>query len=95
MSDKYLVHKTLDYPQRIGLWTLDEFLALFLPFFGGVIYGHIIIGIAISVVGWLGLKKAKAGRSISWIVHCCYWYLPSTLSGLRITPPSHCKILAG
>lgn len=95
MNERYRVLKTLDAPELIGLWTLDEFLALFIPFIWGVLNGHIIIGMGISLAGWFGLKKAKAGRSVSWIIHSCYWYLPSTVSGMKLTPPSHCRVLAG
>lgn len=95
MSDKYLVLKTLDAPELIGLWTLDEFLALFLPFIWGVLNGHFIIGLGVALAAWLAIKKAKAGRSVSWLIHCFYWYMPSTMTGLKITPPSHCRILAG
>ena len=24
-----------------------------------------------------------------------YWYLPAGFTGLRMTPPSHCRLLAG
>ncbi len=37
MSDKYFVPRRLDDPELIGLWTLDEFLGLAIPFAWGIL----------------------------------------------------------
>ncbi len=94
MSDRYIVPRHLDDPELIGLWTLDEFLAMIVPFGWGVVAGHIIIGLALAVVAWFGFRKAKAGRASTWVVHALYWYLPGFVS-MRLTPPSYCRLLAG
>lgn len=94
MSDKYLVPRHLDDPELIGLWTLDEFLAMAVPFIWGVLGKHIIIGLVLAVVAWWAFRKAKAGRASTWVFHACYWYLPG-LVALRVTPPSFCRLLAG
>jgi conjugal transfer pilus assembly protein TraL len=47
------------------------------------------------MAAWFGLRKAKAGRASSWVLHAAYWYLPSGFMGLKLTPPSHCRLLAG
>lgn len=95
MSQRYSIPRHLDDPELIGIWTLDEFLALIIPFAWGILNQHIIIGIVVAIAAWFGLRKAKGGRSPSWIIHLCYWYFPSSFSGLRATPPSHCRLLAG
>ena len=41
MSDKHIVPKHLDDPELIGLWTLDEFLAMIVPFSWGILTQHI------------------------------------------------------
>ena len=32
MADRYLLPRRLDDPELIGLWTIDEFLGLIIPF---------------------------------------------------------------
>jgi conjugal transfer pilus assembly protein TraL len=93
--DKYYIPSHLDDPELFGFWTLDEFLAMILPFFWGIIAGHIIIGIALGFVGWLACKKFKSGRSPSWIIHAIYWNMPDFIFSLKATPPSHFRRLVG
>ena len=85
----------LDDPELIGFWTLDEFLSIILPFAWGILSQHILIGISASVLAWWGLRKLKAGRAVSWIIHSAYWYLPGAFMGLKATPPSHLRLMAG
>jgi conjugal transfer pilus assembly protein TraL len=56
---------------------------------------HILIGMAAAFAGWWGLKKAKAGRAASWLLHLAYWHLPAGFTGLRATPPSYLRLMAG
>ena len=95
MVDKYQIPRRLDDPELIGLWTIDEFLALVIPFAWGILAQHIFLGIAIALSAWFALRKAKAGQATSWLLHAAYWYLPSGFVGLKLTPPSHCRLLAG
>ena len=44
-ADKYVIPTHLDDPELIGLWTLDEFLAMVLPFIWGILSQHILIGV--------------------------------------------------
>jgi conjugal transfer pilus assembly protein TraL len=71
MADKYAIPARLDDPELIGLWTLDEFIAMVLPFIWGVLTQHILIGIILGFGCWWGLRKAKAGRAASWLLHLC------------------------
>ena len=95
MSDKYFVPRRLDDPELIGLWTLDEFLGLAIPFAWGILSQHILLGVPLSFGAWWVLRKAKAGRASSWVVHAAYWYLGESFVRLKATPPSHCRRLAG
>ncbi len=95
MSDKYLVPRRLDDPELIGLWTIDEFVVMIIPFAWGILSQHIIIGILLAAGSWFALRKAKSGRATSWLLHAAYWYLPGTFIRLKLTPPSHCRLLAG
>lgn len=95
MSDRYVIPRHLDAPQLIGLWTVDEFLGMFIPFTWGVLSQHIFLGIVLAFGAWFGLRKAKAGQASSWVMHATYWYMPGTFIGLKLTPPSYCRLLAG
>ena len=94
-QDKCVVPAHLDDPELIGLWTLDEFLAMVIPFAWGILSQHIFIGIALAGAGWWGMRKAKAGRAGSWLLHLAYWHLPAGFTGLRATPPSYLRLMAG
>ena len=95
MADKFQVPQRLDDPELIGLWTIDEFVAMVVPFAWGILSQHIFLGILLAFGAWFGLRKAKAGRASSWLLHAAYWYLPATFIKLKLTPPSHCRLLAG
>ena len=75
--------------------TIDEFAGMIVPFTWGILSQHIFIGIVVAFGAWFALRKAKAGRASSWLTHAAYWYLPAGFLGLRATPPSHCRLLAG
>ena len=51
-GDKYGIPSHLDDPELIGLWTLDEFLAMVIPFTWGILFQHILIGLILAVAGW-------------------------------------------
>lgn len=93
--DRYSIPMHLDDPELIGLWTLDEFLAMVIPFTWGILTQHIVYGIVFAMLGWWSLRKAKAGRATSWIFHMAYWYLPAEFMRLRATPPSHFRLMVG
>ena len=60
--DRYTVPSHLDDPELIGFWTLDEFLAMSIPFIWGILSQHVVIGLATSMLGWWSFRKLKAGR---------------------------------
>jgi len=93
--DRYVIPGKLDEPERIAFWTIDEFVAMAGPFFIGILSQHIVLGIMFGALGWWGLRKAKAGRATSWLLHAAYWYLPSTVTGVRAVPPSYLRLMAG
>jgi conjugal transfer pilus assembly protein TraL len=95
MADKFVIPARLDDPELIGLWTLDEFLPMVIALLWGILSQHIVIGIFLMFGGWWGLRKAKAGRASSWLLHLAYWHLPGGFVGLRATPPSYLRVMAG
>ncbi|HEX7857518.1 MAG TPA: type IV conjugative transfer system protein TraL, partial [Sphingobium sp.] len=70
--DRYVIPGKLDEPERIGLWTMDEFVAMAGPFVIGILTQHILFGIVFGTLGWWVLRKAKAGRAGSWLLHMAY-----------------------
>jgi conjugal transfer pilus assembly protein TraL len=93
--ERYAIPKHLDDPELIGLWTLDEFLVMIIPFVSGIMFQHIVLGLLAAIGFWLSYRKIRAGRSMSWILHFGYWYLPGEFFGLKSFPPSHLRVLAG
>ena len=72
-----------------------RFAGLAAPFAWGIFSQHILLGLVGAGGAWFALRKAKAGRASSWIIHAAYWYLGASFVRLRATPPSHCRRLAG
>ena len=95
MADPYTIPRRLDDPELIGLWTIDEFLGMLVPFAWGILAQHVFVGLGLAVGAWFCLRKAKAGRAGSWVRHATYWHLPGSVLGLTATPPSHFRLLAG
>jgi conjugal transfer pilus assembly protein TraL len=95
MSGPITIPRHLDDPELIGLWTIDEMVAMIIPFVWGILSQHIIIGLILAVAAWWALRKAKGNRSSRWLYQAGYWYLPGRLLGLKATPPSYCRRLAG
>ena len=95
MLDKYIVPRRLDDPELIGLWTLDKFMGLVIPFAWGILAQHVVIGIMGAGAAWFALRKAKAGRASARVIHAAYWYLGASFVHMRVTPPSHMRRLAG
>lgn len=93
--DRYVIPGKLDEPERIGLWTIDEFVVMAGPFLIGILSQHIMWGICFGILGWWVLRKAKAGRAGSWLLHMAYWYFPSGVMGIQAVPPSYLRLMAG
>ena len=66
----------------LGWWPVTLFFAL-LPL------------LVMGGLWWWGLRKAKAGKATSWLLHMAYWHLPSTVTGIQHVPPSHLRLMAG
>jgi len=94
-NDKYQIPKYLDDPFKIVLFTLDEFLALVIPFFIGLwVFDFPICGSIVGAIMVFALKKIKGERGHYYLYHLMYWYLPP-LRKFRSTPPSHMRDFLG
>ena len=41
----YHVYQHLDDPEIIGIWTMDEFIAMTVPLLLGLVFRHVMIGL--------------------------------------------------
>ena len=93
MSD--YIPSRLDAPEVIGFWPIDEALCLIVPFALGILFSQVVIGVISSYVLFRGMRKLKAGRGLSWILHAAYWHLPNTIFVTKRLPPSYIRYYQG
>ena len=94
MKDSY-IPQHLDEPERYLVFTPDELVILVLPIAILTIVANFLIGLVVGMAGvWL-LRKVKKGAGLSRLLWMAYWLLPSDAFGLKATPPSHLRELAG
>lgn len=93
--DKHYMPRYLDDPYKIAYFTIDEVIALLIPFFLGLLifnsplYGLIIGGFCVALI-----KKIKGQEGHYFIYHLAYWYFPQLIK-FRSTPPSHIREVLG
>jgi conjugal transfer pilus assembly protein TraL len=91
---EYRLYQHLDDPEVIGIWTIDEFLAVVLPFFMGLVLSHPIIGFACGLGLWWSLRKVKAGKTLAWVYGLLHWHM-SGLVPSKCVPPTSNRIMTG
>lgn len=91
---KYRIYQHLDDPEVIGIWTIDEFLSVVLPFFIGLILNHPIFGVACGLGFWWLLRKVKAGKTLAWVYGRLHWHM-SILRPTKAVPSSSNRIMTG
>lgn len=88
MYNRNIILIYLDAPSRVAFFTMDEAMALLVPFFAGLLFGFPGSGTIIGLVSCIGMKQCKAmlgGRILS---HGMYRYFPGMHKRLRIQIPS-------
>lgn len=93
--DRTRIPATLDEPEKLAFWTVDEFVILIGGFMIGILLGRFVEGIVAGFVGVYALKKFKKGESLSFLRFALYWTLPSGLFAFRRTLSSYKRDLAG
>jgi conjugal transfer pilus assembly protein TraL len=89
------LHRFLDEPERILLWTPDEFIALILPLAIGTVVVNGLVGVIAGVVCWQLLAKVKRGDALVSFLRWLYWSMPPGLLKTGRFPPAHWRELAG
>jgi conjugal transfer pilus assembly protein TraL len=94
-ADRYRIPATLDDPEKLAFWTLDEFVLLVGGFMLGIVLGRFVEGILAGFAGVFVIKRFKRGESLQVLRFAAYWYLPSGLFSFERTLASHKRELAG
>ncbi|MEL6859493.1 MAG: type IV conjugative transfer system protein TraL [Pseudomonadota bacterium] len=96
MSDRtYKVPRWLDVPEKILVFTIDEFVAFLGVAGGGIIFWEIWISMPAAALVVMALRKFKGGENSAKLIHWLYWIMPDTVMRWKAIPPSHQRVLAG
>ena len=91
----------LDIPRRLNdaprmfWWDLDLALLVLGAALAGMVSGFFLSGCALGVLLALAYGKAKSGKHPAYALHLLYWHLPAGVTGLKRTPPSWLREMAG
>lgn len=92
---QFYIPQKLDEPERIIIWTIDEFGIGVTPFVLGIIYGYMVTGLGLGVIFLMFWRRLK-GQNKDFTIGVIYWYLPiKNLMGLKGTPASHIRFIIG
>ena len=91
----FIIPRTLDLPEKILFFTINEIVLIMLPTIFGILANHTIKGLIIGILMLFLSKKLKPTNNGYNINHLCYWYLPDWLFKTTILPPSHIRIFLG
>lgn len=94
-DDRNRIPSTLDEPEKLAFWTLDEFALLIGGFVLGIAFGRFVEGILLGFAGVWGIRKFKKGESLNVIRYGLYWIAPSGIFSFKRTLPSYKRDLAG
>ena len=86
----FYIPKSLDEPEKILFFTLQEFAMFMAPFGMGILLNHTIKGLLCAVL--LLILYQKFNNSNLNIVYLVYWYLPNWCLGLNYLPQSCYRI---
>ena len=96
MNDASLdIPRRLNDAPRIFWWEIDVALIFLAALLAGMMAGYFMTGCALGALMAWGFGKAKSGEHPAFALHLLYSHLPSVISGLKRTPPSHQRVLLG
>lgn len=94
-ADRTRIPATLDDPEKLAFWTVDEFIVLIGGFMIGILFSRFVEGIVAGFIGVFLLKKFKKGESLSLVRFALYWAAPSGIFAFKRTLSSYKRDLAG
>lgn len=92
---------SLDIPRRLNdaprmfWWDIDVALLVLAAALAGMIAGFFVSGCVIGVLLASAYGRVRAGKHPAFALHLLYWHLPAFVTGLKRTPPSCLRELAG
>lgn len=89
------IPRRLNDPPRMFWWDLDVSLLVMAAALAGMISGFFLSGCALGVLLAAAYGRAKSGKHPAYALHILYWNLPSAVTGLTRTPPSHLREMLG
>ena len=96
MTDASLeIPRRLNDPPRMFWWDLDVSLLVLAAGLAGMISGFFITGCALGVLLASAYGRAKTGKHPAFALHLLYWHVPTAITGLQRTPPSHLREMVG
>lgn len=91
----YKVPRWLDLPEKILLFTIDEFLAFLGVAGAGIAFWEIWIAMPAGAIVVIAMRKFKGDENSAKLIHWLYWIMPDTVMRWKAIPPSHERVLAG
>ena len=89
MQDKVIrVEQRLQDVPRFLLVPIDEGLAAALPVGFGLLPQHLLPGLMLSVVAFIGWKRFKGEGGVPRVLALLYWFLPKSFSLFKSLPDS-------
>ena len=89
------IPRRLNDPPRMFWWDLDVALLVLTAALAGMISGFFMSGCAIGALLASAYSRMKSGKHPAFALHLLYWYLPAPVTGLKRTPPSYLREMAG
>lgn len=85
----------LDEPERYFIFTPDELVVVVVPLTVVTVLSNFLIGMVVGGAGFWILRRIKKGGRLHCVLWAAYWLLPSRIFGLKATPASDARLLAG
>lgn len=96
MTDVSLeIPRRLNDPPRMFWWDLDVSLLVLAFALVGMISGFFLSGCVAGGLIAAAYGRAKSGKHPAFALHLLYWHLPAAVTGLKRTPPSWLREMAG
>ena len=96
MTDVLLeIPRRLNDPPRMFWWDLDVSLLVLAFALVGMISGFFLSGCVAGALFAAAYGRAKSGKHPAFALHLLYWHLPAAVTGLKRTPPSWLREMAG
>ena len=96
MTDaSFEIPRRLNDPPRMFWWDLDMSLVVVAAALVGMVSGFFMSGCVVGVLLASAYSRMKSGKHPAFALHLLYWYLPAVVTGLKRTPPSHLREMAG